>query len=142
MISLAEEPVKMTPENFREAVVVFKRDDIYYLMWSENVTRDDDFAYATGSSPMGLWTKQDVILSKDSTRGIKDTGHHSVLNIPNTDDYYIVDHRHAVPNGNGFNREVMIDRMEFDQNGMIRVVNPTLEGILNQHMSLKKRHKY
>ncbi|WP_058306570.1 family 43 glycosylhydrolase [Gracilibacillus massiliensis] len=131
MISLAEEPVNMTPDNFREGVVVFKRDDKYYLMWSENDTRDENYqvAYAIGDTPMGPWTKQDVILNKDLAQGIKATGHHSVLNIPDTDDYYIVYHRFSIPDGNGFNREVMIDKMEFNQDGTIKDVVPTLEGI-------------
>ncbi len=131
MVSFAEEPREMTPSNFREGVVVFKRNGTYYLMWSENDTREEDYqvAYATGDSPMGPWTKHDVILSKDLSQGIKATGHHSILNIPDTDDYYIVYHRFAIPNGNGFNREVMIDKMEFNDDGTIKEIQPTLEGI-------------
>ncbi|MCF6410234.1 family 43 glycosylhydrolase [Pseudalkalibacillus salsuginis] len=131
MVSFAEDPVEMTPPNFREGVVVFKRNDTYYLMWSENDTRDENYqvAYATGDSPMGPWTKQGVILSKDLSQGIKATGHHTVLNVPNTEDYYMVYHRHAIPGGNGYNREVMIDKMEFNEDGTIKQVQPTLEGI-------------
>ncbi|MDL4839188.1 family 43 glycosylhydrolase [Aquibacillus rhizosphaerae] len=131
MISLAEEPENMTPANFREGAVVFKRNGTYYLMWSENDTRDEDYqvAYATGDSPYGPWKKHEVILSKDLDQGIKGPGHHSVLNVPNTDDYYIVYHRHAIPDGNGFNREVIIDEMNFNEDGTIKQVQPTLEGI-------------
>ncbi|MGM0874719.1 MAG: family 43 glycosylhydrolase [Bacillota bacterium] len=131
MVSFAETPVNMTPPNFREGAVVFKRNDIYYLMWSEDDTRSENYqvAYATGTSPMGPWTKKGVILSKDLSLGIKGPGHHSILNIPNTDQYYIVYHRHAIPDGNGFNREVMIDKMEFNADGTIKQVKPTLKGI-------------
>jgi hypothetical protein len=131
MVSFAQDPVNMTPANFREAPVVFKRDGIYYLMWSEDDTGSENYqvAYATGSSPMGPWTKKGVILSKDLSLGIKGPGHHSVLNIPNTDDYYIVYARHAIPDGNGFNREVVIDKMEFNTDGTIKQVKPTLNGI-------------
>ncbi|QNF28726.1 family 43 glycosylhydrolase [Metabacillus elymi] len=131
MVSFAQDPVNMTPANFREAPVVFKRDGIYYLMWSEDDTGSENYqvAYATGSSPMGPWTKKGVILSKDLSLGIKGPGHHSVLNIPNTDDYYIVYARHAIPDGNGFNREVVIDKMEFNTDGSIKQVKPTLNGI-------------
>ncbi|OLS33403.1 family 43 glycosylhydrolase [Bacillus sp. MRMR6] len=131
MISLAQEPVNMTQPNFREGAVVFKRNNLYYLMWSEDDTRSENYqvAYATGTSPMGPWTKKGVILSKDLSLGIKATGHHSVLNVPNTDDYYIVYHRFAMPDGNGTNREVMIDKMEFNEDGTIKKVVPTLTGI-------------
>jgi hypothetical protein len=131
MVSFAETPVEMTPANFREGAVVFKRNDIYYLMWSEDDTRSENYqvAYATGASPMGPWTKKGVILSKDLSLGIKGPGHHSILNIPNTDQYYIVYHRHSIPDGNGFNREVMIDKIEFNSDGTIKQVKPTLKGI-------------
>ncbi len=131
MVSFAETPVDMTPANFREAPVVFKRNGIYYLMWSEDDTGSENYqvAYATGTSPMGPWTKKDVILSKDLSLGIKGPGHHSILNIPNTDEYYIVYARHAIPDGNGFNREVVIDKMEFNDDGTIKKVKPTLRGI-------------
>ncbi|WP_299090228.1 family 43 glycosylhydrolase [uncultured Metabacillus sp.] len=131
MVSFAQDPVNMTPANFREAPVVFKRNGMYYLMWSEDDTGSENYqvAYATGSSPMGPWTKKGVILSKDLSLGIKGPGHHSVLNIPDTDDYYIVYARHAIPDGNGFNREVVIDKMEFNEDGTIKQVKPTLKGI-------------
>ncbi|QGQ44783.1 family 43 glycosylhydrolase [Metabacillus sediminilitoris] len=131
MVSFAQDPVNMTPANFREAPVVFKRNGMYYLMWSEDDTGSENYqvAYATGSSPMGPWTKKGVILSKDLSLGIKGPGHHSVLNIPNTDEYYIVYARHAIPDGNGFNREVVIDKMEFNADGTIKQVKPTLKGI-------------
>lgn len=131
MVSFAQNPVNMTPANFREAPVVFKRNGVYYLMWSEDDTGSENYqvAYATGSSPMGPWTKKGVILSKDLSLGIKGPGHHSILNIPNTDEYYIVYARHAIPDGNGFNREVVIDKMEFNPDGSIKQVKPTLKGI-------------
>ncbi|PAF11535.1 hypothetical protein CHH61_26795, partial [Shouchella clausii] len=37
--------------------------------------------------------------------------------------------RHAIPDGNGFNREVVIDKMEFNTDGTIKQVKPTLNGI-------------
>ncbi|WP_051633706.1 family 43 glycosylhydrolase [Bacillus sp. UNC41MFS5] len=131
MVSFESTPVKMTPPNFREGSVVFKRNGTYYLMWSEDDTGSENYqvAYATGTSPMGPWTKKGVILSKDLSLGIKGPGHNSILNIPGTDEYYIVYARHAMPDGNGFNREVVIDKMEFNEDGTIKPVKPTLTGI-------------
>ena len=37
----------------------------------------------------------------------------SVINVPGTDHWYIVYHRHAVPGGNGFIRETCLGKMEF-----------------------------
>jgi hypothetical protein len=118
----------ITPSGYNEAPFVFKRGGVYYLMWSENDTRSEDYrvAYATGSSPLGPWTKRGVVLQKRLELGVKGTGHHSVVRAPGTDTWYVAYHRFAVPAGNGTNRETTIDRMEFNADGTIRPVVPTL----------------
>ncbi|MFD5540001.1 family 43 glycosylhydrolase [Streptomyces sp. NPDC127079] len=121
----------ITPSGYNEGSFVIKRNGIYYFMWSENDTRDENYrvAYATGPSPTGPWTKRGVILSKDLSLGIKGTGHHSVVHVPNTDDWYIAYHRFAIPGGDGTHRETTVDKLEFDANGLIRPVVPTLTSI-------------
>ena len=121
----------ITPSGYNEGSFVVKRGGTYYFMWSENDTRDADYrvAYATGPSPTGPWTKRGVILEKDLALGIKGTGHHSVVQVPNSDDWYIAYHRFAIPGGDGTHRETTIDKMEFDADGLIKKVVPTLSGI-------------
>ncbi|MFM9443257.1 family 43 glycosylhydrolase [Streptomyces acidiscabies] len=121
----------ITPSGYNEGTFVVKREGTYYLMWSENDTRDVDYrvAYATGPSPTGPWTKRGVILEKDLSLGIKGPGHHSVVQVPNSDDWYIAYHRFAIPGGDGTHRETTIDKMEFDANGLIKKVVPTLSSI-------------
>ena len=126
----------ITPDNFREGSFVVKRQGTYYFMWSEDDTRSEDYhvAYATGPSPLGPWTKRGTILSKRPEYGIKATGHHSVVNVPGTDDWYMVYHRFALngpgkAGGDGMHRETTIDRMRFAADGTILPVVPTLESI-------------
>ncbi|GAA1620297.1 family 43 glycosylhydrolase [Catellatospora bangladeshensis] len=118
----------ITPSGYNEAPFVFKRNGTYYLMWSENDTRSEDYrvAYATGTSPLGPWTKRGIVLQKRLDAGIRGPGHHSVVQLPGTDTWHIAYHRFAVPAGNGTNRETAIDRMEFNADGTIRPVVPTL----------------
>jgi beta-xylosidase len=118
----------ITPAGYNEAPFVIKRNGVYYLMWSENDTRSEDYrvAYATGTSPLGPWTNRGVILQKRLDLGIKGTGHHSVVQAPGTDTWYIAYHRFAVPAGDGTNRETAVDRLEFNTDGTIRPVTPTL----------------
>ncbi|MEU4743655.1 family 43 glycosylhydrolase [Actinosynnema sp. NPDC023658] len=118
----------ITQSGFREASFVFKRNGTYYFMWSENDTRDEDYqvAYATGTSPLGPWTKRGVVLQKRLDLGIKGTGHHSVVKAPDSDTWYVAYHRFAVPAGNGTNREVTVDRMAFNADGTIAPIVPTL----------------
>ncbi|MET9972167.1 family 43 glycosylhydrolase, partial [Streptomyces sp. NPDC006356] len=132
MTSIDTPKVKdITPSGYNEGTFVIKRKGTYYFMWSENDTRDENYrvAYATGPSPTGPWTKQGVILEKDLSLGIKGPGHHSVVHVPNTDDWYIAYHRFAIPGGDGTHRETTVDKLEFDSEGLIKKVVPTLTGI-------------
>ncbi len=132
MISFDASKVRdITPVGYNEGTFVIKRKGTYYFMWSENDTRDENYrvAYATGPSPTGPWTKRGVILEKDLSLGIKGTGHHSVVQIPNTDDWYIAYHRFAIPDGDGTHRETTIDHLEFTSDGLIKKVVPTLSSI-------------
>ncbi|CAM5600320.1 family 43 glycosylhydrolase [Streptomyces aurantiogriseus] len=127
----ASKVTDITPPGYNEGTFVVKRKGTYYFMWSENDTRDENYrvAYATGSSPTGPWTKQGVVLEKRLGLGIKGPGHHSVVNVPNSDDWYIAYHRFAIPGGDGTNRETTIDKLEFDSDGLMKKVVPTLTSI-------------
>ncbi|MDX3522717.1 family 43 glycosylhydrolase [Streptomyces scabiei] len=127
---------RFTPENFREGAFVVKRRGVYYLMWSQDDTRSEDYcvAYATGPTPLGPWTARGVILRKRPEYGILATGHHTVVNVPGTDDWFICYHRFAVPGpgtprGDGVRRESTLDRLVFAADGSIEEVVPTLESI-------------
>ncbi|MFC8199533.1 family 43 glycosylhydrolase [Streptomyces sp. NPDC057298] len=126
----------ITPDNFREGSFVVKRKGTYYFMWSEDDTRSENYhvAYATGPSPLGPWTKKGTILSKRPEYGILGTGHHSVVNTPGTDDWYMVYHRFGLngpgrAGGDGTHRETTVDRMRFAADGTIKPVVPTLESV-------------
>ncbi|MFJ3669503.1 family 43 glycosylhydrolase [Streptomyces sp. NPDC090106] len=121
----------ITPSGYNEGTFVIERAGTYYFMWSENDTRDENYrvAYATGPSPTGPWTKRGVILEKDLSLGIKGPGHHSVVRVPGTDDWYIAYHRFAIPGGDGTHRETTLDKLEFDADGLIEKVVPTLTSV-------------
>ncbi|MGV9348472.1 family 43 glycosylhydrolase [Streptomyces spiralis] len=126
----------ITTDNFREGSFVIKRKGTYYFMWSEDDTRSENYhvAYATGPTPLGPWTKRGTILSKRPDHGILGTGHHSVVNVPGTDDWYIAYHRFALngpgrAGGDGTHRETTIDRMRFAADGTIEPVVPTLQSV-------------
>ncbi|QIK56256.1 family 43 glycosylhydrolase [Dysgonomonas sp. HDW5B] len=138
MVSVKKNTIKvMTPDKtFREAITVFYRNGIYYFLWSEDDTRSENYRvrYATSTSPTGVLTisENNLILAKDPSKGIYGTGHNSVLQIPGKDEWRIVYHRFSRPNGinmgdaAGYNREVCIDKMEFNSDGSIKPIVPTL----------------
>ena len=137
MVSIKKNTIKvLTPDKtFREGVYVFYRNGLYYFLWSENDTRSENYRvrYGTSTSPYGpiIVPEKNLILQKDPAKGIYGTGHNSVLQLPGTDEWYIVYHRFNYPYGigmgdaAGFNREVCMDRLYFDSNGQIVPVIPT-----------------
>lgn len=137
MISINKKTVKvLTPDQtFREGVYVIYRKGTYYFLWSEDDTRSENYRvrYGTSTSPYGPINipENNLILAKDAAHGIYGTGHNSVLQIPGKDEWYIVYHRFNYPNGitmgdaAGYNREVCMDPLFFDDQGNILPVVPT-----------------
>lgn len=124
--------------DFREGLFFNYRDGIYHLTYSIDDTGSENYrvGYATATSMEGPWTYRGVILEKDLSLGIKGPGHSSILNVPGTDDWYIAYHRFVIPGGNGNNREVTIDRLEFGPDGLMQRVTPTLESVAPQRIEL------
>jgi beta-xylosidase len=117
--------ISVKPEGYNEGPFMIKRKGTYYLMWSEYDTRDPRYsiAYATSKSPLGPFTKavgHPVLKGKGVVKG---AGHHSVVQVPGTDNWYIAYHRFAIPDGNGYNRETCVSPMRFDAEGNILPVD-------------------
>jgi beta-xylosidase len=127
--------------HYLEGTYVFERNGLYYFMWSENITRSARYCirYLISDSPTEFVrngqpakVEEQIVLQQDPSLQIFGTGHHSVLNIPGTDDWYMVYHRFTRPEGikmglsGGYNREVCIDPMHFNPDGTIIPVQPTL----------------
>ena len=119
---------------FREGAYVFYRNGKYYFMWSVDDTGSPNYhvAYGTSDSPLGPITVADpcVVLIQNPEKEIYGPAHHSVINVPGTDDWYIVYHRINKnyldkSMGPGYHREVCIDRMYFNEDGSIKPVVPT-----------------
>jgi beta-xylosidase len=118
--------VSWRPTAFREAAWMHRRGATYYLSWSENDTREADYRvrYATSANPLGPWTDRGVLLQKRPEIGVLATGHHSVAHVPGSDEWLIAYHRFAIPDGNGYRREVVIDRLHHESDGLLRPVRP------------------
>ena len=113
--------------DFFEAPYVFKKDGIYYFTYSSGSCHDDTYRvqYATSTvGPMGPYEYKGCILKTNSDQTIHGPGHHSILKKDGK--YYIVYHRHNLPRSvHGFNRQICIDEMRFDNEGNILPVVPT-----------------
>ncbi|TFF40075.1 glycoside hydrolase family 43 protein [Mucilaginibacter psychrotolerans] len=121
---------EITPEGYVEGPVMFTRKGKYYFMWSEGGWTGPDYrvAYAVGDNVNGPFKKIDVILKQDPSVATG-AGHHSVINVPGTDDWYIVYHRRPLTETDGNHRVTCIDKMVFNANGLILPVKITNEGV-------------
>ena len=127
--------------SFNEGLYVFYRKGLYYFTWSENDTRSKNYRvrYLISDSPTAFTrngqpakVEKTIILQRDNSQQIFGTGHHAVLQKPDTDEWFVVYHRFQRPRGAkldwsaGYNREVCIDSLSFDADGHIIPVKPTL----------------
>jgi beta-xylosidase len=121
---------EITPEGYVEGPFMFIRNGKYYFMWSEGGWTGPDYsvAYAISDSPFGPFKRVGKILKQDPAVATG-AGHHSVINPPGTDKYYIVYHRRPLGQTDRNAREVCIDLMEFDADGFIKPVVITKTGV-------------
>jgi len=87
-----------------------------------------------GDSPFGPFKRVGKILQEDP-KVATGAGHHSVLNIPGTDDWYIIYYRRPLGETDGNHREVCIDRMYFDKDGNILPVKITFQGVKERKLA-------
>ncbi|QEH38384.1 Xylosidase/arabinosidase [Aquisphaera giovannonii] len=121
---------EITPEGYVEGPFMFIRDGKYYFMWSEGGWTGPDYsvAYAVGDSPFGPFKRIGKILKQEPAIATG-AGHHSVIRVPGTDEYVIVYHRRPLGETGANARVTCIDRMEFDDKGLIKPVRITREGV-------------
>lgn len=141
MVSIKQGTTKViaVDDTFREGTYVIYRNGKYYFFWSEDDTRSPNYKvrYGISNSPTGPLEipKDNIVIQGKPEEGIYATGHNSVLQIPNKDEWYITYHRFSYPTGikmgdaGGFHREVCIDKLEFNADGTIKQVVPTHGGI-------------
>ncbi|MBS9462589.1 glycoside hydrolase family 43 protein [Flagellimonas sp. 389] len=121
---------EITPENYVEGPLMFYREEKYYMMWSEGSWGKDSYkvAYGVADRPFGPFDRIATILESDPNIATG-AGHNSVLHMPDTDDWYIVYHRRPIPNEHRNHRVVCIDKMEFNDDGTIKPIKMTFEGV-------------
>ncbi len=115
--------------DFREAVTVLKRGGLYHFTWSCDDTGSEDYHinYGTSESLYGPVTYRYPVLVKNTEKGMLGTGHHSIMQEPETDRYWIAYHRFVTPltrftEGKGFHRETCIDSLSFGADGLMQPV--------------------
>ena len=121
---------EITPQGYVEGPFMFRKDGKYYFMWSEGGWTGPNYsvAYAVADSPLGPFKRVDRILKQDPEVATG-AGHHSVLQVPGKDIWYIVYHRRPLTETDGNHRVTCIDRLYFDAQGLIKPVKITAAGV-------------
>jgi beta-xylosidase len=125
MMGLRKEIEVEQPKNFTEGVFMHYEGALYHLTYSHGNWQDSTYSvhHSTSKSPTGPWEYRGVILKSDDHH--KGPGHHSVIQIPGTDKWYIVYHRWNNRRDDGpysGARETAIDKLVHDPDGNIEPV--------------------
>jgi beta-xylosidase len=121
---------EITPDQYVEGPFMFIRNGKYYFMWSEGGWTGPDYsvAYAVADSPTGPFKRVGKILQQDASVATG-AGHHSVIQVPGKDKWYIVYHRRPLGETDRNHRVTCIDEMNFDKDGNILPVKITFQGV-------------
>ncbi|MBO9729804.1 MAG: family 43 glycosylhydrolase [Chitinophaga sp.] len=125
--SIIQIPTKR--QGYSEGPIFFKRKGIYYYLYT--LGGDERYQYAYGmsrTSPLGPFEfpDTDIIATTNYQQQIFGPGHGCVFNLPGTDDYYFA----YLEYGRGStNRQTYVNRIEFNEDGTIRPINLTLNGV-------------
>jgi hypothetical protein len=121
---------EVTPEGYVEGPFMFRKDGRYYFMWSEGGWTGPNYsvAYAIADSPLGPFKRIGRVLQQDPQVG-RGAGHHSVIHDEQADIWYAVYHRRPLTETDGNHRVTCIDRMYFDEKGLIQPIKITKEGV-------------
>lgn len=121
---------EITPAHYTEGPLMFRRGGKYYFMWSEGDWGGPDYsvAYAVADSPLGPFQRVGKILQQDASVATG-AGHHSVIQVPGSDQWYIVYHRRPLGETDANHRVTCIDKLVFDAQGRIQPVKITKEGV-------------
>jgi beta-xylosidase len=109
--------------NFTEAPWINKKGDNYYLSYAYQFP--EKTAYAISKSIEGPWEFKGIL---NELAGNTNTNHQAIIEFKNKD-YFIYHTGGIQPNGGSFRRSVCIDELKYNDDGALKRVIMTSEGI-------------
>ena len=107
---------------YGEGPWMFKRNNLYYYVYSNGWAKDATMVYATSQNPMGPFVYQGKVMESVSSG----TSHGSIVKYKGQ--WYVFYHTKDL-SGNGFKRSVCVDQLFFNDKGEIIPVKPTKKGV-------------
>lgn len=107
------------PTLYEEAPWLYKRNNLYYLLWAGGPI-PEHLGYSTSKSPTGPWENKGTLMA---TEGSSFTNHPGIIDYKGNT--YLFYHNGALPGGGGFTRSVCVEQMEFAKDGTIKPLKMT-----------------
>jgi beta-xylosidase len=125
MVSFEGEIKNITPPNYFEAPYMIKKENKYYLMYSDGKAIDSTYKirYAVGDNPFGPFEEgsNSPIATSNAEKGIYGPGHHSAFK--ENQQYYILYHQIFPQEKDYVLRQLRIDSLNFTKEGQIKDIN-------------------
>jgi beta-xylosidase len=109
--------------HFTEAPWIHKKGDWYYLTYAYQFP--EKTAYAMSRGIEGPWEFKGIL---NELAGNSNTNHQAILQFRGQD-YFVYHNGGIQPNGGSFRRSVCIDRLDYNEDGTLKRVIMTTEGV-------------
>ena len=112
------------PKNYIEGPWVYKRKNLYYLVYPGAGTKPEMIEYCTATNIAGPWTYQGII-QENVTNSF--TTHPGIIDYKGKS--YFFYHNGSLPTGGSYRRSVCVDYMYYNEDGTIQKIVQTTKGV-------------
>jgi len=124
MIEVDGEITTFKPKNYIEGPWVYKRKNLYYLVYASAGTKPEMIEYCTATNIQGPWTYQGIIQENVPNSF---TTHPGIVDFKGKS--YFMYHNGSLPTGGSYRRSICIDYMYYNPDGTIQKIVQTKEGV-------------
>jgi beta-xylosidase len=124
MIELEDSIHVFKPKNYIEGPWVYKRNNLYYLVYASAGTKPEMIEYCTATNIEGPWEYRGIIQENVPNSF---TTHPGILDYKGKS--YFFYHNGVLPTGGSYRRSICIDYMYYNADGTIQKIIQTKEGV-------------
>jgi len=108
---------------YGEGPYLYKRNDLYFLIYAADDPKGEHISYSTSTTPIGPWTFRGVVMP---FQGASWTNHPALCDYKGNS--YFIYHNGALPGGGGGTRSVCVEQFNFTTGNRIPTINMTSTG--------------
>ena len=104
---------------------LYKRNNLYYMMYAGMTGRTECLSYSTSPSPTGPWKYRGKIMTDQPTNSF--TNHGGIVDFKGKS--YLFYHTGLLPKGGSYGRSTAIEEFKYNPDGSIPKITMTKEGV-------------